>query len=110
MAGSPFLVQFQWIPLANVGWQNSSGDNRSRPLSSKNELSAVVEHTVGGSDASFLVGALETGFRVVNRRLQAAAGRAGEPPCRHGRRRGGGNRADDPSNTASGNNAGGVSQ
>ena len=93
----------------------------------RRRLKAAVEATAGMADgetdyvivakaAAFdvpfdgLVGALETGFRVVNRRLQAAAGRAGEPPCRHGRRRGGGNRADDPSNTASGNNAGGVSQ
>lgn len=93
----------------------------------RRRLKAAVEATAGMADAETdyvivakaaafdvpfdgLVGALETGFRVVNRRLQAAAGRAGEPPCRHGRRRGGGNRADDPSNTASGNNAGGVSQ
>ena len=54
-----------------------------------------------------LVGDFETGFQFVNRRLEASPNDA---VARSGRRRGGGNDANDPSNTASGNKADGVSR
>jgi ribonuclease P protein component len=55
-----------------------------------------------------LVGDFETGFQVVNRRLDAGPGHAGARPRRNRRRHDSGNHTNDPSNTAGGNKAGGV--
>jgi ribonuclease P protein component len=55
-----------------------------------------------------LVGDFETGFQIVNRRLDAGLDRAGARPRRNRRRHGSGNHTNDPSNTAGGNKAGGV--
>jgi ribonuclease P protein component len=57
-----------------------------------------------------LVGDFETGFQFVNRRLEAGPNGAVARSGPRGRRRGGGNDANDPSNTASGNKADGVSR
>ena len=57
-----------------------------------------------------LIGDFETGFQFVNRRLEAAPNGSVARSGRRGRRRGGGNDANDPSNTASGNKADGVSR
>jgi ribonuclease P protein component len=76
----------------------------------RRRLKAAVIAKPAAFDMPFtaLVGDFETGFQIVNRRLDAGLDRAGARPRRNRRRHGSGNHTNDPSNTAGGNKAGGV--